>query len=100
MNDTEANDGTTTTTLNILGPTTTPSSTNDTTVLYMVEATPNSAAGAKSAIAEKAGFLITPSTGSNNFGAIQFTYAGTAYLILQSMVELLLHLMVLTRTMT
>ena len=77
MNDTEANDGTTTTTLNILGPTTTPSSTNDTTVLYMVEATPNSAAGAKSAIAEKAGFLITPSTGSINFGAIQFTYGGT-----------------------
>jgi len=69
------------TSLNVLGPTTYTAGTtdsNDSTVLEMIEATPNDAAGAKGAIAEKAGFIITPSAGSNDFGTIQFTYDGTA----------------------
>ncbi len=70
--------GTTTTTLNVLGTTTVSATTNEATVLKMTPATANTAAGAKSAIAEKAGFLITPSTGSNDFGTIQFSYGGTA----------------------
>ena len=69
------------TTLSVLGPTSYTAGTtvsNDSTVLEMIEATANDAAGAKGAIAEKAGFIITPSAGSNNFGTIQFTYGGTA----------------------
>jgi hypothetical protein len=69
---------TTATTLNILGSTTLSATTNDATVLKMTPAVANTAAGASTRIAEKAGFIITAAAGSNDFGTIQFTYGGTA----------------------
>ena len=74
--------GTTTTTLNVIGATSSTATTNEATVLKMTPATANTADAAKAAIAEKAGFLITPSNAgydaSSAFGTIQFTYGGTA----------------------
>ena len=62
------------TTLNVLGPTSTPSSTNDSTVLYMVEATPNSADGAKDATKAKQAFQLDWKAS----GSVQLTVNGIA----------------------
>ena len=65
--------GTTTTTLNVLGATTSTTTTNEATILKMVPATANTAAGAKAAIAQIYGMIITPTALSNDAG----TAAGT-----------------------
>ena len=65
--------GTTTTTLNVLGTTSVSSTTNEATVLKMTPATANTAAGAKAAIGQIYGMIITPSAQSNDAG----TVAGT-----------------------
>jgi hypothetical protein len=62
------------TSLNVTGPTTTPSSTNDSTVLYMVEATANSADGAKDATKAKQAFQLDWLAA----GTIQLTVNGIA----------------------
>ena len=70
--DTETS-GTTTTTLNVIGATTLTTTTNEATVLKMVSGTANTADGAKSAIAQIYGMIITPTALSNDAG----TAAGT-----------------------
>jgi len=65
--------GTTTTTLNIIGATTATTTKNEATVLKMVSGSANTAAGAKSAIAQIYGMIITPTAQSNDAG----TAAGT-----------------------
>ena len=65
--------GTTTTTLNVLGATSSSTTTNEATVLLMVPATANTADGAKAAIAQIYGMIITPTALSNDAG----TAAGT-----------------------
>ena len=64
---------TTATTLNTLGSTAVSATTNDATVLKMTPATANTAAGAKGAIAQIYGMIITPVALSNDAG----TAAGT-----------------------
>ena len=59
------------TSLNVLGPTSTPSSTNDSTVLYMVEAVGNTAAGSKEQTTAQRLFNVTTAGGT-----IQFTVNG------------------------
>jgi len=61
LNDTEANDGTTTTTLNVTGPTTYTAGTtsaNGSTVLHMIEAVANSSDQGSDAIAEQQAFQL------------------------------------------
>ena len=65
--------GTTTTTLNVLGATSVTSTTNEATVLKMIPATANTAAGAKAAIGQIYGMIVTPVAQSNDAG----TAAGT-----------------------
>jgi hypothetical protein len=59
---------TTATTLNTLGSTSVSAATNDATVLKMTPATANSAAGAKDAIAQIYGMIVTPNALSNDAG--------------------------------
>ena len=58
--------GTTTTTLNVLGATSVTSTTNEATVLKMIPATANTAAGAKAAIGQIYGMIVTPVAQSND----------------------------------
>ena len=76
--------GTTTTTLNVIGATSSTATTNEATVLKMIPAVANTAAGAKSAIGQKNAYIITPAvvnagdTAGTALGTVQFTVSNVA----------------------
>ena len=76
--------GTTTTTLNVIGATTLTTTTNEATVLKMVSGSANTAAGAKAAIGQIYGMIITPAvvtaatTAGTAQGTLQITMSNIA----------------------
>jgi hypothetical protein len=80
FNNTDASEtATVSTSLSVTGPTTTPSSTNDSTVLYMVEATANDAAGAKDATTAQRAFNVTTAAGTIRFTVNGAQVPATSY---------------------